>query len=121
MLFPSDFDTSGIVKIEAAAHKTPTVLLRGACSSEEVIDGENGFLCERTATSLADKILETIANPTLYKEVGENAYKTLYRSWKMVADEVHEKYLGVIKDFEKKNEARRRLQVFKAYKKRKEK
>lgn len=121
MLFPSDFDTSGIVKIEAAAHKTPTVLLKDSCSAEEVIDGENGFLCDRTEESLANKILEIMKNPELYKTVGEKAYKSLYRSWQMVANEVHDKYVEIIKEYERKNEARRRLQIFKALKRKKEK
>ncbi len=120
MIFPSEFDTSGIVKIEAAAHKTPTILLKGTCSAEQVEDNINGFLCDKEDWSLADKILWLIDNPQKYKEVGETAYKTLYRSWEMVAKEVHQKYAEIIKEYQKKNEAKRRLKIFKIIKKRKQ-
>lgn len=43
-LFPSTFDTNGLVVREAAASGTATVMIRNSCASEGVGDGRNGFL-----------------------------------------------------------------------------
>lgn len=101
LIFPSTFDTSGIVKVEAAAHKLPTVLIEGSCSAEGVTDGENGYLCKENPESLAKKMEYLCSNIEDAKRVGNNAYKTIYRSWAMVAEEVLEKYKQIIEDYKK--------------------
>lgn len=45
-LFPSTFDTNGLVVREAAACELASVLVRGSCAAEDITDGENGFLIE---------------------------------------------------------------------------
>ncbi|MBN2883057.1 MAG: glycosyltransferase, partial [Clostridia bacterium] len=45
-LFPSIYDTFGIVVREAAALKCPCVLIEGSNAAENIIDGHNGFLCK---------------------------------------------------------------------------
>ena len=40
-------------------------------------------------------------NPEVYKQAGENAYKTLYRSWEDVAKEALEKYKQIIEKYNK--------------------
>ena len=47
----------------------------------------------------AEKLLYLTNNPQLVKEVGENAYKTLYRTWQDVAEEALEKYKKIIEEF----------------------
>lgn len=98
-LFPSTFDTSSLVPIEAAAHKLPTLLIKGCCTAENIVDGVNGFLSEETSEAYAEKIKEIISNPALLKNVGEGANKMIYRSWEMVADEVLQKYNSIIQDY----------------------
>ena len=118
LLFPSTFDTAGVVGIEAAAHKVPTIMVKGSSSAETLTDNVDGFLCEETAESYADKICELCNAPERMKEAGEQAYKNVYRTWSDVADEVYEKYLEVIKDYKRKQEARRRVKlIFRAKKK----
>ena len=117
LLFPSVFDTSGIVKVEAAAHKLASLLIKDSCSAEQVVDGENGFLSEENAESYADKILEIISNTNTTEIVGENAYKTLYRSWQTVAEEVYEKYQKVIEEFNKKRQLKIRTKAYSKAKK----
>ena len=96
LIFPSTFDTSGVVKVEAAAHKRAAVLIKDSCSAEEVIDDFNGFLCEENEVSLADRICSLCDNPEKTKEVGENAYQSIYKTWEDVSKEVIEKYRVVI-------------------------
>ena len=101
-LFPSVFDTSGIVTIEAAAHKKASVLIKNSCSAELAVEGENGFLCEENPESYADKLKFLCENSELCKTAGENAYKTMYRTWDDVAKEVIEKYKQIIENYKAK-------------------
>jgi len=102
-LFPSTFDTSSLVPIEASAHKLPVVLIEGSDTAENITDNYNGFLAKETPTDFANKILEVISNKKILKEVGETASKTVYRSWEQVSNEVYENYLKVIKDYKEKH------------------
>lgn len=95
-LFPSTFDTSSLVPIEAAAHKLPTLLIAGSCTAENITDGVNGFLSEETAEAYADKIREITADPEKMRAVGEEAHRSVYRTWEDVAEEVLQKYTEVI-------------------------
>lgn len=54
-LFPSTFDTNGLVVREAAASGTATVMIRNSCASEGVGDGRNGFCIEENAAAMAGK------------------------------------------------------------------
>lgn len=101
-LFPSTFDMCSVSKVEAAAHRVATVAVKNSCSAEQIVDGENGFLIDEDVASFADKLLYLNENPTKYKEVGENAYKTIYRSWDDVVEETLAKYKKVIDTFRKK-------------------
>ena len=114
LVFPSTFDMASIVKVEAAAHKCAGVLIKDSCSAELVVDGDNGFLCEENAQSLADKLIELCDKPEVMKKAGERAYRTLYRSWQMVAEEVLEKYKKVIDEYSRKQEEKKRLKEMKA-------
>ena len=102
-MFPSTFDTSSLVPIEAAAHKLPTLLIKGCCTAENIVDDVNGFLAEETPQAYADKIEEIISNPELMKKVGEEAHRSVYRTWENVADEVLANYQSVIKEYNQKN------------------
>lgn len=102
-LFPSTFDTSSLVPIEAAAHKLPTLLIKGCCTAENITDGVNGFLAEETPQAYAERIEEIISDPELLRRVGEEAHRSVYRTWENVADEVLDNYRKVIEDYKKKN------------------
>lgn len=95
-LFPSTFDTSSLVPIEAAAHKLPTLLIEGSCTAENITDGVNGFLAEETAEAYAQKIKEIVSDPEKRRAVGEEAHRSVYRTWEDVAEEVLQKYNEVI-------------------------
>ena len=78
-LFPSTYDTNGLVVREAAACSVASVLICGSCAAEGAIDGRNGFLIEENADSMAACLCG------LSKErmaaVGACAAKELYLSW----------------------------------------
>ena len=48
-LFPSTFDTNGLVVREAAACGLASVLIKDSCAAEGIVDGETGFICFESA------------------------------------------------------------------------
>ena len=98
-LFPSTFDTNGLVVREAAACSLASVLVRGSCAAEGVTDGKNGFLIEENAGSLAAKLEELIPRTSEMRRVGENASKELYLSWSDAIARAYERYGTVIDNY----------------------
>ena len=80
-LFPSTFDTNGLVVREAAASGCASVLIAGSCAAEGVCDGQNGFLIEENAESLCAKLAALCDKREAMRRVGENAMRELYLSW----------------------------------------
>ncbi len=96
VILPSLYDMSSLVIKEASAMHKPTVLVRGSTTAEGVQDKYNGFLVENSAQSLAATLQRAIIDPLLCRETGENAYKTLYRSWKDTVSLAKERYSTII-------------------------
>ena len=96
-LFPSTFDTNGLVVREAAASDTPSVIVAGSCASEGVTDGRNGFLIDENAGSLSAKLSELCIRPERIKAVGKGAGNELYISWEDAVAHACERY-GVVTD-----------------------
>ena len=101
-VFPSLYDTSGMVVREAAAMGTPSVVVRGSATAEPILDNENGFLCEDTTESLAGVIRRALLNPENTRRVGESARKTIYLSWDEIAGRAVERYAALIEKFHTK-------------------
>lgn len=96
-VFPSLYDTSGMVVREAAAMHTPSVVTRGSAPAEPILDGENGVICENTSESLADGIAHALAQPAEWLHaLGEHAHETLYLPWDRVTESVLERYSNLI-------------------------
>ena len=85
-VFPSTFDTNGLVVREAAACGLASVLVRGSCAAEGVTDGRNGYLIEETAQDLARMLLWACEQRDALKQTGEHAMQEIYLSW---PDAVH--------------------------------
>ena len=96
MLFPSVYDASSIVQIEAASQKTPTVFLENTATSATITNNVNGYLSKYSVKDYANKIIEILDNKKLYKEVCENAYRDLYVNWDTVIDNVYSMYIDMI-------------------------
>ena len=93
-LFPSSFDTNGLVVREAAACALGSVLIAGSCAAEGVTNERNGLLIEENAQSLAHCLCG------LSKEamslIGSYAQKELYLSWEDAVKAARERYQVVI-------------------------
>ena len=98
-LFPSTFDTNGLVVREAAASDTPSVIVAGSCASEGITDGRNGFLIDENAGSLAAKLTELCAQPDRMKIVGKGAGDELYISWEDAVAHAYDRYGAVIDNY----------------------
>ena len=98
-LFPSTFDTNGLVVREAAACALASVLIAGSCAAEDVEDGVSGFLIEENAESMAAKLLELCQKPEAVKAVGEGALRELYISWEEAVANACRRYEIVIDNY----------------------
>ena len=98
-LFPSTFDTNGLVVREAAASDTASVIISGSCAAEGVTDGRNGFLIDENAESLASKLRELAASPEAMKRAGRGAGDELYISWKDAVANARERYEVVMDNY----------------------
>ncbi len=96
-VFPSIYDTCGLVVREAAAMGTPAVVVEGSGAAEQIIDRENGFICLDNDQSLHDAIVYALDQPDIAKHVGMAARKTLCISWDSIIDSVIDRYAHLIK------------------------
>lgn len=95
-LFPSTYDTSGIVIKEAAACSCPALLVRGSCAAEGVIDGVNGFLVEENAAACAKALLAACQSRSALAAVGERAGQDLYLSWDTAVERAYRRYKTIL-------------------------
>ena len=95
-LFPSLFDSSSLVQIEAASQETPTIFIEGSVTSDTVENNINGFTEKEDINLFADRIQEILNNPELYQKVQQGAKKDLARPWKDIAKETYDFYLEMI-------------------------
>lgn len=102
LLFPSVFDTNGLVVREAAACATPSLLVRNSCAAEGITDCETGFLCFESAHSIAATLERIMDNKSLLKKVGQKAQTDIYISWDEAVQKAFDRYKIVIENFYKK-------------------
>lgn len=93
LVFPSIYDNASMVVREAATMGTPPLLVRGSCTAEGVVHGENGYLCENTPEDIAQQMWEAL--PTL-KETGAKARETIPVAWSDIMQCVLERYEALI-------------------------
>ncbi|MBQ3904281.1 MAG: glycosyltransferase, partial [Eubacterium sp.] len=99
LVFPSLFDTNGLVVREAAASATPSILVKDSCAAEGIIDGETGFICFESSHSIAETIHRIIDNKDLIGRVGNQAQNNIYISWEDSINRAYERYQVVIDKF----------------------
>ena len=95
-LFPSLYDTSGLVVREAAAMGTPSVTARGSSAAECIEDGVNGLLCEDDSDDLARVVDAALSNPESLVQMGRRAHDTIPIPWTTLVDDVLERYAALI-------------------------
>lgn len=95
-LFPSTFDTNGIVVREAAACGLAALLVRGSCAAEGVTDGQNGLLMEETGDDLCRQVLYACRHLPEVRQLGRNAQEQLYLSWDEAVRRAEDRYARIL-------------------------
>lgn len=95
-LFPSTFDTNGIVVREAAACGLPALLVRGSCAAEGITDGQTGLLMDENAQSLCAQVLWACAHMDEVHQIGQNAQQRIYISWEDAVARAEERYAQIL-------------------------
>lgn len=98
-LFPSTYDTNGLVVREAAACGTASVLIKGSCAAEGITDKRNGFVIEQTSDAMA-ACLSSLSFEQMFK-AGECAAKEIYVSWETALKYATERYEYVLEQHQK--------------------
>ncbi len=74
LVFPSRYESFGIVPLEAMVHGKPVIAARAAAIPEVVLDQDCGLLFEPEQHSeLAEKLIQLAQDPSLYKKLSAGA------------------------------------------------
>lgn len=103
LLFPSFYDSDGIVKYEASNCETPSLVVQGATASIGIEDGVSGFIAENSPVLYADKIEQILSDKELLEKVGKQCAKYLVKSWDTIASEAVELYRQAIQKYNEKH------------------
>lgn len=98
-LFPTSYDTNGIVVREAAACGLGSVLIKGSCAAEGITDRHNGYLINENAESMAEAVEELLLNINLAHQIGENAMNEIYIPWEESVKKAYERYIKIIEKY----------------------
>ena len=98
-LFPSTFDTNGLVVREASACSLASVLVKDSCASEGITDGVDGLLIDENKQSLVKCLKGIMGHPEKMKELGRNASANLYLSWDDSVARAMERYAVVMDNY----------------------
>lgn len=95
-MFPSFYDTDGVVKKEAACQGTPIICIENSIVASSVIDRHNAFVGPNNIQGFAAKIQDILGNTDELIKVGTQAHKDLYITWEQTAKKTLERYHHLI-------------------------
>ena len=97
-LLPSEYESFGMVFLEAWMRKKP-VIGNAFCKpvASVIQDGEDGYLCT-SAEEMAERIVWLISNPVLARRLGEEGYKKVVEryTWDAIGRKVHDLYNQIV-------------------------
>ena len=97
-VFPSTYDTNGIVVREAAACGLASALIRNSCAAEGITDDRNGFIIDETAESLAELMTRVSRDLSHARDVGQHAMDEIYISWDDSVRDAYDRYGEILED-----------------------
>lgn len=95
-LFPSTFDTNGLVVREAAACGLASVLIKDSCAAEGITDDRNGFIIEESAEDMAELLKRVCKDLDHVHDVGQHAMDEIYLSWEECVEKAYERYRYIL-------------------------
>lgn len=110
LLFPSTFDTNGLVVREAAACSLGSILVRDSSAAEGIVDGHSGILIENDPAYLAGELAALCSDGgrERMKRIGETASKEIYISWQDSIERAYSRYEIVAEKWRSTEHARRK-------------
>lgn len=97
LVFPSDYDTDGIVKIECACFSVPTLCLKNTGVSSGLVNNDTGFVEEKDIEKLAKRIDFLSKNVDFVQNIGKNAKEKIYVTWEDVGNKLRNIYENLLK------------------------
>ena len=95
-LFPSTYDTNGIVVREAAACGLTSVLIKDSCAAEGITHGRNGFIIDENADAMAALLFDVGKRFDTMHDVGQHAMDEIYISWEESVLAAADRYQAVL-------------------------
>ncbi len=88
LLHPARYEGYGLTALESLAAGTPVVATDTGGMRDVVIDGVDGFLLDRDASMIAERVIHLLQNDNLREEMGRKGReRALKRSWRAVTQE----------------------------------
>lgn len=103
LLFPSMYDVSSLVQVEAASRYTPAAFAEGSVTSCTVTNGVNGYVFPCDTDKFADGVYQAITNPSQLKQIGTKAFDDLYITWDKIIQKVYLRYNELIDNNQQNN------------------
>lgn len=100
-LFPSFYDTSSLVQVEAASRYTPTAFVEKSTTSYTATDKVNGYILPNDVEAFAQGVYDAVSDKEKLREVGQNAYNDLYITWKQIVAKAIVRYNEIIENSNK--------------------
>jgi glycosyltransferase involved in cell wall biosynthesis len=95
-LFPSTYDTNGIVVREAAACECPALLIENSCAAEGIVNGFTGLIVKEDAVAIGNVIHETSLDLSHIRAIGVNASEHVYFSWSDAVEKAYARYVELL-------------------------
>ena len=86
-MFPSEIDTCGIVALEAAVNRLPSVMLENTCPSELIVSEKNGLSLAKDEQIWATEIQKIMSDTNALEQMKKEVSETLYISWEKIVRE----------------------------------
>lgn len=90
-LFTSLIDSDGLVVMEAAAERTPSLVIANTGISERITDLQTGFVVENDINAVVDKLCGLMEDRKILESVGDKAHE-MFCSWLDTANRYVEIY-----------------------------
>ena len=91
-VFPSLYDTNGIVVREAAACGVGSLLIEGSCAAEGITHGRTGILTKDEPAAIAAELEFAAAHLDEVRQMGQRAMDEVYISWETSVKRAYERY-----------------------------
>ncbi len=98
-VFPSEYDTNGIVVREAAACELPSLLIKGSCAAEDFTHYKDAIIVENNAEAISKELIYAASHIDDLAKLGENAMNDVYLSWEDAVKRAYERYQIVIDNY----------------------